>query len=359
MLTRKWTYKLIAALLAGRLFLSIVNICVDPYDVFGSNILTNSHATNERYVKIKHLLKNRHKYDSYIFGSSKANVLSPEMINKYLPDTHYYNLSMKNSSLFDYLLHLNYLIRNGFEVRNVILTIDLSLLSPEYFAAFRGEPLSLTPEHFPHPSVLKQSNISYYMRYLKKLAPKAVLGKIHKNIFMNSPNQLDIEKGVYRWNQQEKEIMVNHEKYILTEDSLHTNKVNRYLKISGESIDAISRFIKLCDTNNINLTIIILPQNYNVMNILAEAEYFSFLINLSKITQYWNFSGYHSLSTENKYFYDYQHFRPLIAEMIFDRIYNKNSTLPMDFGFLINQQTVIPHTIELSYQLRKANVMWK
>lgn len=68
----------------------------------------------------------------------------------------------------------------------------------------------------------------------------------------------------------------------------------------------------------------------------AVKKYFE---NLGKITSYWNFTTINSITTNNQNFYEYIHYRKLVADLIIERIYSdKNIIFPDDFGIFVKKE---------------------
>ena len=58
-----------------------------------------------------------------------------------------------------------------------------------------------------------------------------------------------------------------------------------------------------------------------------------FLNKAAEITDYWNFSGYNTISQDPRYFYDSMHYRNNVGEMMLARIFGaKRVEVPEDFG---------------------------
>jgi hypothetical protein len=61
--------------------------------------------------------------------------------------------------------------------------------------------------------------------------------------------------------------------------------------------------------------------------------------SIATISEYWNFSGYNSISNDITNFYNNNHFRVKIAEMIMAKIFDDKSVkVPDDFGRYITSK---------------------
>jgi len=67
-------------LLAAALSVPVLNIVVDPFDVFQTGVLPAGSTLNERVNKSRHVLGTSLRYDTMIFGSSLAGVIDPSLL---------------------------------------------------------------------------------------------------------------------------------------------------------------------------------------------------------------------------------------------------------------------------------------
>jgi len=63
---------------------------------------------------------------------------------------------------------------------------------------------------------------------------------------------------------------------------------------------------------------------------------------LADATDFWDFSGYNSVSFEPRYFYDPYHFRNSVGDMALAYIFNDKSVyVPQDFGHKTTSENVL------------------
>jgi hypothetical protein len=102
-----------------------LSIIVDPYGVFKSKLLKNDYQPNERFIKVDYLLKNKDKYNSYMFGSSRIGNTDPKVIEEFLPDSKFYNMTTAVANIEDYKIILKWMIENKFNIKYLYVQIDL------------------------------------------------------------------------------------------------------------------------------------------------------------------------------------------------------------------------------------------
>ncbi len=129
-----------AALLAATMAL---NHAVDPLWYSGGNKLGGRNFVfNERHSKINLLWPERHAYDCFIFGSSRATLLHQSDLKRH----RCFNLAFSAATPPEVLAYGRYLVRHGIRPRRVIVAVDMRNFSrrrlareiPDFVA--RGAP---------------------------------------------------------------------------------------------------------------------------------------------------------------------------------------------------------------------------
>lgn len=149
-------------------------------------------------------------------------------------------------------------------------------------------------------------------------------------------------KGAWSTPQEEEKIKKNHEEYIKKQHTLNVNKINRYRKNERsltKNIEDLKKIADVCKKHNIKLIVAINPHNYNMMNRFDLDAYYRYLYEISKITNYWNFSGYNIVTLDNHHYYEESHFRPYIAERMMKRIFTITQE-DKEFGQYITSENI-------------------
>jgi hypothetical protein len=75
-------------------------------------------------------------------------------------------------------------------------------------------------------------------------------------------------------------------------------------------------------------------------------RFFRFKKELAAVTDYYDFSGLNSITTDNYYYYETSHFRPLVGDMMLNiMIGAPDVEHPADFGFLVTPRNVDDHIL--------------
>lgn len=319
----------------------VINYIVDPFNVFQSGWLQHAYQPNERFVKIKYLNSNYAKYDSYMFGSSRMGVNHPKVVEKYLPSTKFYNLMVSGGTQYDNLAHLEHFIKRGFVLKNIYLQIDIDV-NMEYYKMDDVDYLFTL-----HPSVTGESTFLYYLKYL---IIRPILN-IKKKIAVNLKGIDEEDESIFdffstgTWFRPIKDALIadNQERYIRNEPTLNDNRIFRYIKddYADPNIRDLASIVAMCKEHGINLIVFTTPNNFNVMDKLEVNGYLRFLKKLALVTDYWDFSGYNSVTLDNRYYYEESHYRPVVGEMIAARIFHDRTVnVPVDFGYHVTRTNI-------------------
>lgn len=294
-----------------------INIYVDKYGFFKNDYSKQKTSPNYRFMKIKHLLKNPNKYDSLIFGSSRAAYLNPKIIKS----EKYYNLSFSVATTYENLRYLRMLINKGLKIKNVILCLDNDSFK---YNDYPYTPASLEKAYayFYYPETIPQK-ITFYSKCLllnpfDKSDEETELSELDRKAILDSGTTIQL---------------MNLKTY-----KRNTEKINKIYTKDGkyESINfkLLKEFVEICNQNNINLIVIILPEYYKSYKSNQLAGYNYCKKKLSEITPYYDFSGVNEVTTNNANVHDYRHLDYNVGCLVLDRIFKENKfSAPKIKGF--------------------------
>jgi len=312
--------------------LGLVNYVVDPFRVFGSNFLPYQVQMNERFVKIEYIKKNHHKFNAYLFGSSRIGTTEPSMIEKYVPNSKFYNFTLSSGNLHDYQLNLEFFIKEKYPLKTLYLQLDLDDMS--IYGQRESDYLCKL-----HPEVTNEFTSVYYMKYLFGFFPMNTRVKIMDNIDNQKSKRRHIEKGTWSLKAKEERLVKSCEEYVKNVSSFNTkHRRTRKYTTAELSMKSLRRIVDLCHTNNIKLYVFTSAHNQNKMDTFLLEDYKKYLKDISEITSFYDFTGYNSVTKNNCNYYEMSHYRPQVAKLIAARIFNDTSiSVPSDFGKYIEK----------------------
>jgi hypothetical protein len=305
------------------------NTIVDPYGIFFNVYKDLNYEPNSHYLKIKYLLDNPSKFDSFIFGSSRINYINPQKI----PNAKYFNMTYASGLPNAHYEDIQILANNGVKIRNLLVGIDfMSLLeNPEI------EENDLLRKKYPVTFLQK---LQFYKSYLFNM-PELDFMKLarHGSIIDRS---LVSECGITK--------IPKLDQAIAKDPLWHISQPSMLMPISyvapnldiENNIRQIKNIVDFAKANDINLRLFINPaQTATYLNLNFE-NYFHAFKRLAEITDFYDFSGLNSVVIDNMNFYEASHYRSNVGDLIIAKIFNTSDTVnvPEDFGRYVNKENI-------------------
>ncbi len=322
---KKFLIKCLAfAIILGVIFIPFA-VIVDPYNIFHPDtIVNNGVEPNKSYVKMRNVLKHPDKYDSFLFGSSRVGFFD---VSK-MKDGNYYDMSYSEGTPAEHLEDLKILISRGIVPKNVTIGID----DISYFVDPSFHDQQLYRRSFPWNGTFLEK-LDFYLGYFDLITLSDSLDVIanHKNtdpdygkrLLETGTENLSIPTGF------------NYEKTEATWSDYYSPR--------EESLNEIKAIVDLCRENNIKLRIFTNPINgYTYQKDIANG-YIVFLKELAEVTDYYNFSGFNTITLDMTNYYETSHFSPEIGDMIIDTVYNGKTDkelLAQGFGMHVTVENV-------------------
>lgn len=300
-----------------------VSVAIDPYNVFHYEYpVDNGIEANKNFIKTKYILSNPDKFDSLIFGSSRAGFVDVTQLN----DGTYYNLCSSEAVPAEHLHILKVLKKNGFVPENVLIFMDD--ISCFVDPATHEQMLY----RVPYPSGGLISHLKFYAKYCDLITISESLEVIRNH---GSGDEGYTER--YRENGSER---LDH---VSTFDG--TNQPGFWSAYFELRLDAciaeIQELVDFCDENDIELRIVTNPLYYKTYAIGVENGYLDFLEALADVTEYYNFSGYSDVTTYDGNYYETSHFTAGVTRMMMDVVYHDwcdENLLSQGFGVKVTAE---------------------
>jgi hypothetical protein len=344
----KWFFAAILVIVLGLGFIAVVNYIIDPYGIFRKDFSYQFIGPNKHYVKTRYVGEHPDRYDCFVFGSSRANNIDVRKIK----DGRCYNMEYSGGLPREHLDNMKYLVRKGVKIKFAIIALDE--------VAFQDNPdVHLNqPMRHAYPPVLNEPLFTYYLQYLfyyydwkiMKVCARDYIKRV-RGIIKEGPVHYDIFETGQLFSPGEDQAI---EKDLLA----HANKPefrrrfrpsDAYMK--GVTSD-LNRLIEFAQENGIQLKFFIIPLYHTKYLDSGPDELDRFKKALSKMTDFWDFSGLNSITTNKYYYYETWHFRNMVGDMVLSRILgNKDVTVPKDFGIFVTAQNVDNHLQYLKQQM--------
>ncbi len=341
---KKFSVIFLSAIIVYLFSVVLINLVVDPFYIFRTPFFGVQAQINDRYAKIEFLKKEKRKFNFYILGSSRMYLTRPDMVEKYIPFGKGYNLATIAATVTEHLLHVNYLIKNGYSVKTLYIGLDIDFCFTLKMHKDQDYLLKL------HPYVANTHPIAFYWSYLTILPKGDIKRKLRANFGRKtSPASQFGEDGALALGSEAEA------RQIFLENQRNLKNIIKD-KMSRDNLEVLKELVALCRQYHIHPIIFITPHHRMVMDHFLEEDYFSFLRGLSEITSFWDFSGYNSITTDSKNYLEHSHYNPSVSRLIAARIFDDRTwTVPRDFGAWVTKENIDPHLKNLKMSFEKKN----
>ncbi len=346
---RTWTLAVLSTVAILVAVVICINVTVDAYGIIRTDFSRQFQVPNMHFIKIKFLLENKDKFDSFVFGSSRPEKIDP----RHIPGGRFYDVTYPIGVPQEHLANLKFLLKNGVTIRNVMLGLDE--FSYRFDPAERVSDLALQP----HYAVSGKDPRTFYAEYflkLRKLFPQLKAYIKHNYTDRHSPEetryQYDMfESGRLLCPDCDADIEKNRESVIKAAYSDPAVKI--YGQNFEPSLQAVREFVAVCRQHSIRLTVFINPLHRFAYLDASLKDLARFKRELAEITPYWDFSGLNVITTNNYYYYETSHYRPLVGDMMLKVMFGSPAVpVPPGFGRAVTAANVDNHLRELCVQLR-------
>ena len=197
-----------------------------------------------------------------------------------------------------------------------------------------------------HPDVSGTNPIAFYWSYLTIFPKTDIKRKIKANVRKKESPKVQLgEDGAVVPEAENSQVFVDNEGKL--KDTIRD-------KVSRENLEVLKELVALCKQNNINLIIFTTPHHRTIIDHFLEEDYIAFLKGLSEATPFWDFGGYNSITTDNRNYYSFSHYRPSVSRLIAARIFDdKTLDVPKDFGVWVTKDNIEAHLKNLKESFEK------
>lgn len=277
-----------------------IPMIVDPYNVFHwSRIRDNGVEPNSNFIKMKYILENPDKFDSFLFGSSRTGFVDVERI----PDGKWYNMSYSEGLPDEHLENLKELIAHGIIPKNVMIGVDNiscfvnPVLHEKQFYRIpypRGNPLSFYANYFSIRGVIMSQKVTSGHR-------------------ITDPDYVD---RYYRTGGNSRDLHVEND---WSADAPYWEDY-----YGNELFNALYDLVyirDLCQEYDINLIIFTNPLYYRTYQYSELYGYAEWLSWLPEEVSFYNFSGINVITRDKANYIESSHYTMEVGDMIIDRIF--------------------------------------
>jgi hypothetical protein len=265
-----------------------------------------------------------------------------------------YNMHSAVALPRNYVDDMRYLLKKGVSMKLVLIGLD------EF--SFRLDPSAQLsqPLTHPYPPVLGQACFPYYVKYLFSLHDTKILRAIFDGCLkrVKGPTEAAFAyRDLFKTGQI---YSPDADESIEGDPEKHMNNpvfTERH-KLSGDNmagaVEDLRALVQIARAHQVRLVFFINPV-YRYPYLDSGLDGFdSFKKELSRITEFYDFSGLNPVTTNSYYYYDNSHYRRKLGDMIIARIFgDKHVEAPADFGVLVTNGNIDRHLANLRQQIEK------
>jgi hypothetical protein len=284
-------------------------------------------------AKIRYIRKNPDLYTGFIVGGSRTGVLDPALVSKYT-GLSFYNLCFSEGDEGIYEDVINFLVENT-QVKQIILQlngqeISQSTISPKYYALDLSM-LSLVSE-------LKMNLLSDCTRNLLNFV-------LRRQVFVPTIQKNGMLDAIEKYSPEERVSLGFVEKNVLPyfQDNyrgIFTDKFEDNFPFLDFVPDSLERIKRKCLLHDVKLVIIVAPTAVEVLAHIESPVYYGFLQSVSRIGDFYNFSGFSKYNFNPYNFVDHAHYRREMGDKMLDIIFNKDPPTDDDWGLLLTPDNI-------------------
>ncbi len=343
---KKFLIKLVAfAVILGIIFIPI-NVIIDPYNIFHTdNVRDNGVEPNKNFIKTKYVLEHPDKFDSFLFGSSRAGFMDVKHLGE-LTNERWYNMASSEALPREHVNTLKIFIKHGIIPKSVaVLVDDIScFVDPDT----HKNMLYRVP--YPTGGLLSQAD--FYIKYCDLFTTAEAL----KVISENEDSDNDTAERFRETGTERLDIETYFDPSL---PQFQTGYFADYYSLRlEEAIEDMTELKAICDEYNIRLTVMTNPLYYLTFERSSENGYLQYVEKLAYVTGFYNFSCLSDINNNYLNYYETSHFTPEIGRIMIDTCFGgrvDDELRAQGFGFFANEYNIENLMDILQRQLREVN----
>lgn len=305
-----------------------VNVVIDPYNIFHwSSPRDNGVEPNKNFIKTKYVINNPDKFDSFLFGSSRAGFMDVNYLSELTGDK-WYDMASSEAVVAEHVNTIKVLLKHGVKPKNIFVMVDdiSSFVDPAMHVNMLYR--------VPYPTGGPVSMLDFYSKYCDLIAAADSLKVINEHVsedpdyverFRNSGTER-LDKATYfdpTLPQFQEGYWADYYEYRVP-----------------EALEDMQELVDLCNKNSINLIVVTNPLYYLTYGRAVQNGYLDYLRGLSAITEYYNFSSFSDVTNDYMNYYETSHFTPEVGRKMIETTQGMQSNELSDqgFGVLVNSE---------------------
>lgn len=345
----KWPICFILGLIAPWSALVGYNVISDPYGLFREDMYEQIVDPNQVYKKLQHVIDNPSKYDTYLFGSSRVGNI---YLRPILGDTAY-NFTYSEGVPSEHLANIKSMLAHNVNIKHIVIGLDD--FSYQLDASIHNDQYSRKL----HPKASGEFWVDFYAFYffrtfsdidIQHLFTKGYKDYIYFDI-ANTGNPIC----------EICEFAVENFSYLHNSANKFTKPFSYYGDRIDTTVQTMKEIISLSEKHDFQLTLFFNPLHKTTYINSGLSQSFVFKRKLAKIHPFYDFQGINFVTSNNMYYYETSHYRPIIGSYMLDIMFRNQYqfTVSDSFGVKVDTTNVESHIGRLVEEIRTDQQVWK
>lgn len=313
-----------------------INFTLDPQYVFGTPLTRLDDNANYRYHRVREYQAKRDRVDGLLFASSRGRAFDADRVAQKIGANEVARFDVTAGMITDHLPALEYVLRDkssrGEKVRAALLLIDV-----DFFG--KSPATNINIDSFLPPELSGEHPARFWWRYLTVFQLRMWRGMIAYRLrggdrVTSEPksSRFDIRHAVAAgfgrpaWRVPATGVV------LAANDAPPAKFLVSTRPNLAAHLGLVARFVALCRANGIALTVATTPMRAEAVSLYDPADLRNVVQRLSEIVPIWDFTAPFRLSADIASWDDASHFKPVIADLMLERMFGPNP--PADFGIL-------------------------
>ena len=314
-------------------------LSVDPYDKFGFNLwhLKTKAVYSNRDTKFYHIDQLKNQYSFFILGSSRAQYINPDQINK-LTNLKSYNYSVVSGQPEDYLVITKHILDKQIP-NTILLYLDFKNLNKFNKRTKEFSDAKLV-KYFDKNKIITEENrlLFFNKTYMTLTALTDSIRIIFINYFKKGTTQTIKKNGM----------QIKYHSPLYAVPKLQMSYFSKYYDsytIDNDRISYLKQIKRLCDENKVKLIVSITPVSKEHLNkILKDVNLRNMFFEFKRIItsifgEAYDFNNYDVVKYDGFHWIDSVHVTEDFARIITNRTLSKKQ-----------------HNDKFGYKLKKENI---
>lgn len=311
------------------------NLLLDPQCVFGIAPLSQQKSANYRYYRVRQYQAVRQGVDGLLFSSSRGRPFDAELLAGKMGVRAVAKFDVPFGFITDHLPALEYVLRDKASRAEPIHAV-LLLLDADLFGEVPRT--NVNTDSFLPPELTNESPARFWWRNLT-----FVQFRIWRDIISDGLGRIGrssagpaqgaaLPRLALAGLRSPALSFVSAPQFMTIADQPQRGRLFSSRPNLSAQLDMIAKFAALCRAHASRLIVAIPPLRPDNAALYDPADLRNVVERVATVVPVWDFSTPNSVVGNPDDWEDRLHFKPLIAELMMERMFSATSSVPADFG---------------------------